>query len=85
MKLWFTGTLQQEGPALRIDPGTAAAAAVASHGGALLSIEDTGAAFAWPTALSDWEARACRVAGRNFSRQEWARLVAQPRYAPVRH
>ncbi|MGZ4299441.1 MAG: hypothetical protein ACXVVK_20590 [Solirubrobacteraceae bacterium] len=83
VKLWFTSTLQQEGPALRTDPGAAAAIAFAAHGQGLLTVEDRGRAFAWPTALSDWERRACQVAGRNLTRQEWVRLVAEPRYATV--
>jgi WD40 repeat protein len=82
-KLWFLSTLQQEGPALRTDAGTAATVAFAARGRGLLDVQDTGRAFVWPTALSDWERRACQVAGRNFTREEWVRLVAQPRYAPV--
>jgi DNA-binding SARP family transcriptional activator/WD40 repeat protein len=83
VKLWFSSTLQQEGPALRTDAGTAATVAFAARGHGLLDVQDTGRAFAWPTSLSDWERRACQVAGRNFTREEWVRLVAQPRYAPV--
>jgi len=82
VKLWFEPTLQQEGPALHTDAGTAAVA-FAARGRGLLDVQDTGRAFSWPTALSDWEARACQVAGRNFTREEWVRLVAQPRFAPV--
>jgi DNA-binding SARP family transcriptional activator/WD40 repeat protein len=85
VKLWFTPTLQQEGPPLRMDGGTAAAVAFAARGHGLLGVQDTGSAFSWPTSLSDWEARACQVAGRNFTREEWVRLVAQPRYTPVCH
>src|SRR6185437_10228719 len=83
VKLWFYATLQQEGPALRTDAGATAAVAFAAHGHGLLDVEDTGRGFSWPTSLSDWEARACQVAGRNFTREEWVRLVAQPGYAPV--
>ncbi len=82
-KLWFLATLQQEGPALPTEAGTASAVAFAAGGRGLLDVQDTGHAFVWPTALSDWELRACQVAGRNFTREEWVRLVAQPRYAPV--
>jgi DNA-binding SARP family transcriptional activator/WD40 repeat protein len=83
VKLWFMSTLQQEGPSLRTDTGTAATVAFAAHGHGVLAVQDTGLAVAWPTSLSDWERRACQVAGRNFTREEWVRLVAQPRYAPV--
>jgi WD40 repeat protein len=83
VKLWFTPTLQQEGPALHTDAGTATAVAFAARGRGLIDVEDTGRGFSWPTSLADWEARACQVAGRNFTREEWVRLVAQPHYAPV--
>jgi WD40 repeat protein len=83
VKLWFLSTLQQEGLGLRTDSGTAATVAFAARGHGLLDVQDTGRAFVWPTALSDWERRACQVAGRDFTREEWVRLVAQPRYAPV--
>ena len=83
VKLWFYSTLQQEGPALGTDAGSAGAVAFAARGHGLLAIQDTGRGYSWPTSLSDWEARACQVAGRNFTREEWVRLVAQPRYAPV--
>jgi hypothetical protein len=85
VKLWFTPTLQQEGPALHTDAGTAAAVALAARGRGLIDVEDTGRGFSWPTSLADWEARACQVAGRNFTREEWVRLVAQPHYAAVCH
>jgi WD40 repeat protein len=81
-KLWFTSTLQQEGPALRAGGG-ASTAAFAAHGSGLVDVQDTGTAYAWPTSLGAWEQRACQVAGRNFTREEWVRLVAQPDYEPV--
>jgi DNA-binding SARP family transcriptional activator/WD40 repeat protein len=83
VKLWFMPTLQQEGPALPTDSGAAASVAFAADGRGLLDVQDTGRAFAWPTSLSDWEQRACQVAGRNFTREEWVRLVAQPGYERV--
>jgi DNA-binding SARP family transcriptional activator/WD40 repeat protein len=85
VKLWFVSTLQQEGPALHTESGAAATVSFAGRGQGLLDIQDTGRALVWPTALSDWERRACQIAGRNFTREEWVRLVAQPRYAPVCH
>jgi hypothetical protein len=46
-------------------------------------IDDHGNGFTWPTSLAAWEQHACAVAARNLSRQEWARFVAEPRYATV--
>ncbi len=83
VKLWFTSTLQQEGPALSIDQGATSSAAFEPAGGGLLAIEDRGTVFSWPTSLPAWEQRACAIAGRNMSRQEWGRLVAEPRYTTI--
>jgi WD40 repeat protein/DNA-binding SARP family transcriptional activator len=83
VKLWFTSTLQQEGPGLSVDPGATSTAAFELGGRGLLAVEDRGTAFSWPTSLSAWEHRACAVAGRSLSRQEWDRLVAEPRYTAI--
>jgi WD40 repeat protein len=83
VRLWFTSTLQQEGPALSTDARATSAAAFTPSGTSLLAVEDRGNAFAWPASLRAWEQRACAVAGRNLSRQEWDRLVAEPRYSAI--
>jgi len=83
VKLWFTSTLQQEGPALNTDQGATSTAAFEPAGRGLVVIDDHGNGFTWPTSLAAWEQHACAVAARNLSRQEWARFVAEPRYATV--
>ncbi len=83
VKLWFTSTLQQEGPALNTDQGATSTAVFEPAGTGLLVIDDHGAGFTWPTSLSAWGQRACAVAARNLTREEWAQLVAEPRYASV--
>jgi WD40 repeat protein len=83
VKLWFTSTLQEEGPALNTDPGATSTAAFEPAGRGLVAIDDYGNGFTWPTSLAAWEHHACAVAARNLSRQEWARFVAEPRYATV--
>jgi WD40 repeat protein len=83
VKLWLTSKLQQEGPALHTDYGATSTAAFEPAGRGLVAIDDHGNAFSWPTTLAAWEHRACAVAARNLSRDEWARLVAESPYATV--
>jgi WD40 repeat protein/DNA-binding SARP family transcriptional activator len=83
VKIWFTGSLEQEGPRLAADPDATAATAFQPGGQDLLVVDDHGGAFTWPMSLSSWEQRACSLAGRNLTRAEWAQFVAGPRYATV--
>ena len=83
IKVWFTSSLEQEGPRLAADPGSTATAAFAPDGAGLLAVDDGGGAFTWPMALTNWERRACSLAGRNLTRAEWAQFVSGPHYASV--
>jgi WD40 repeat protein/DNA-binding SARP family transcriptional activator len=83
VKVWFTASLQQEGPRLAADPGATAAAAFEAAGNTLLVVDDRGGAFAWPASPAAWEQRACSVAGRNLTRAEWRQFVAGPPYTSV--
>ncbi len=83
VKVWFTSSLEQEGPRLAANPNATAAAAFEPGGQDLLVADDHGGAFTWPMSLTSWEQRACSLAGRNLTRAEWAQFVAGPRYATV--
>jgi WD40 repeat protein len=83
VKIWFTGSLEQEGPRLAAGPDATAATAFEPGGQGLLAVDDHGDAFTWPMSLTSWEQRACSLAGRNLTRAEWAQFVAGPRYATV--
>jgi WD40 repeat protein len=83
VKVWFTNTLEQEGPRLAADPNASAAAGFEPGDGALLAVDNGGGAFTWPMSLSAWERRACSLAARNLTRAEWAQFVAGPRYTTV--
>ena len=83
-KLWFTSTLQQEGAALQGDSPTSWGNAAFSSGGRKLIVAyDNGQALEWPVTPASWEQHACAVAGRNLSREEWARFVTDYSYASV--
>ncbi|MGZ4184114.1 MAG: nSTAND1 domain-containing NTPase [Solirubrobacteraceae bacterium] len=83
VKVWFTGSLEQEGPRLAADPDATAAAAFRPGQQGLLVVDDQGGAFTWPMSLASWEERACSLAGRNLTQAEWAQFVSGPRYASV--
>jgi WD40 repeat protein/DNA-binding SARP family transcriptional activator len=83
VRLWSTSTLQQQGTPLDTDRGATTTAALGPGGQRLLVINDRNNGFIWPTSPAAWEQRACAVAARNLTRQEWARFVTGHRYAKV--
>ncbi len=74
LKLWDTKTLQEVGISFPGSPGSWANAAVTSDGSKLLALYQDGRGVVWPATVKAWEAHACRVAGRNFTREEWSRF-----------
>ena len=83
VKLWSASTLQQAGATLNTEQDASTTAAFEPSGAALIVVDDHGNGFTWPTSIAAWEQRACTVAGRNFTRQEWSRFVTGHRYAKV--
>jgi len=83
VKLWSTYTLREEGAALATDRGAMSTVAFEPNGGNLLVVDDRGNAFTWPTSPVGWEQRACAIAGRNLTRQEWAQFVPGQTYTKV--
>jgi WD40 repeat protein len=82
-KLWFTSTLQQEGATFPGDQAAHGTATFQPDGANLLIVDDQGHGFLWPTSPTAWERHACAVAGRNLTREEWARFVTGYRYRAV--
>ena len=60
--------------------GRPAAAAFTPDGGSVVVISDTGAGWVWDVDQSDWLARACQVAGRNLTPQEWQEFLPDRTY-----
>ena len=81
VKLWTTATLQQLGADLPGGEGEWGNLAFTPDGRYLLVVFGDGTAYRWPAAISAWEEHACTVAGRNFTREEWARYVIGRGYA----
>ena len=75
VKVFASSTLQQEGTTLNTNQRAASTAAFEPHGTSLLVVNDYGSGFAWPMSLTAWEHRACGIAGRNLTPQEWSRYL----------
>jgi len=52
-------------------------------GSNLIVVYGNGKGFVWPVSVRAWEDHACAVAGRNLTREEWARFVGDRNYATV--
>jgi hypothetical protein len=46
----------------------------------LLSASEAGAVLRWDVSLESWQARACRLASRNFEWDEWQQFIKGERY-----
>jgi WD40 repeat protein/DNA-binding SARP family transcriptional activator len=83
VKMWFTDSLQQEGASLSQTTGGWGNAQFTADGKELIAVHDDGEGTIWPATLPAWEQHACAVAGRNFTREEWARFVSGRSYSPI--
>jgi WD40 repeat protein/DNA-binding SARP family transcriptional activator len=82
-KLWTTATLRQLGTAFQSDPSQWGTARFTPDGRHLVVVYGDGTGYVWPTTVAAWAAHACTVAGRTFTREEWARYVPHHGYARV--
>jgi hypothetical protein len=82
-KLWTTSTLQQLGSDFPGDPGAWLNQAYTPDGREIIVVSQTGRGWVWPATLPAWEHRACQVAGRNLTHEEWSRFVAGKPYTTV--
>ena len=73
VKLWDTETHDLLGSVLPLGPNHRVRASFIDAA-RLLIFYDTGEIFEWDPRPDTWEAHACRVAGRNLTRSEWADL-----------
>jgi WD40 repeat protein len=83
VKLWDTETHQQLGATFPGEPGDWANAVFTRDGSKLVTVYGNGRVAVWPGTVEAWEAHACRVAGRNFTREEWSRYVTGRSYSKV--
>jgi WD40 repeat protein len=60
--------------------GRSVAAAFTPDGRGVVVVSDTGDGWIWDVDLSDWLARACAVAGRSFTPEEWQHFLPDRPY-----
>jgi hypothetical protein len=75
MKLWTTSTLEQFGAAFPGDPGQWGSARFTANGWNLVVVYQDQSGFVWPASPLPWEQHARAVAHREFTHEEWLRLV----------
>ena len=80
-KLWTTTPLQQLGASFPRGAGESGHATITPDGSELVVVSSDGSGSVWPLSVSAWKSHACAVAGRNFTHEEWARLVHGEPYA----
>jgi WD40 repeat protein len=78
--LWDIGTRKRVGDTFPVGPGVYPSVAFDSRG--RLLITESGSASAWPTDRPALQQFACRVAGRDLTRDEWQELLPG---RPYRH
>jgi WD40 repeat protein len=74
-KIWVTSTLQQLGADFPGGEGSWGNVGYTPDGDYLFSAYADGSAYRWPVTVGAWADQACRVAGRNFTREEWRRFL----------
>ena len=77
--LWDVQTQNPIGPPLAIEPDSYIAADLSPDGSRLFAASSGRRAVRWDVAPEAWKRHACRVAGRELTRQEWTdALPGQP-------
>jgi WD40 repeat protein len=56
------------------------AAYFSPDGSHIVVVSETGSGWLWDVDPSDWENRACRIAGRSLTRQEWEEFLPDRTY-----
>jgi WD40 repeat protein/class 3 adenylate cyclase len=82
-KIWVTSTLQQLGSDFPGGEGSWGNVGYTPDGRYLFSAYADGSAYRWPVTVDAWADQACRVAGRNFTDEEWRRFVTGHSYQSV--
>ena len=80
VKLWDTKTLQQLGATFPGEPGQWANGQFTPDGSRIVAFYANGRGTVWPATVGAWQEHACRIAGRDLTREEWRRFVTGRAY-----
>jgi DNA-binding SARP family transcriptional activator/WD40 repeat protein len=80
-KLWTVAPLHQLGANFPRTAGESGHAAITPNGRDLIVASSDGTGSVWPISVDAWKNRACTVAGRNLSHEEWSQFVSGRNYA----
>jgi WD40 repeat protein/DNA-binding SARP family transcriptional activator len=81
--LWDVASHKQIGAALPAPSSEPPALAFLPGGGQLAAASPSGSVLVWDVDRASWRARACRVAGRTLTRQEWDEFLPGRPYQAV--
>jgi WD40 repeat protein/DNA-binding SARP family transcriptional activator len=83
LALWDVETQNPIGPSLPVEPDSYMAADLSPDGSRLFAASLSRRAVRWDVAPKVWKRHACRVAGRELTRQEWADALPDRPYRTV--
>jgi hypothetical protein len=81
--LWDAATGRQFGVDFPGFDNVWSAATFTPDGSSLVVVYANGHAFVWPATWQAWAARACEVAGRQLTRDEWSAFIPDRPYEPA--
>jgi DNA-binding SARP family transcriptional activator/WD40 repeat protein len=82
-RLWDLPSGRPVGAALPGHAGHDLAAAFVDDGTHLVTLHDNGRGFLWDVQPRSWARRACQVAGRTLTREEWDDALPEHKYDPA--
>jgi WD40 repeat protein/DNA-binding SARP family transcriptional activator len=83
LALWDVKTQNPIGPSLLVEPDSYIAADLSPEGSRLFAVSASRRAVRWDVGPEAWKQHACRVAGRELTRREWAEALPGRHYRTV--